>query len=326
MMADGYIIGDGSWNLRVYVTDLQVERSLRVKGDLHIGGVMLRLVEDLVPYKLFLFGNYNIYRAKQDEGSSGQQSESTVPCHIPPFHYCFLELTLPSVPRAPPAAFCTGPNLTLPLSPLYDREQERRNSLLRDGAEFRYTGSSRQCKDEASSSSGSSCRHNRWQPEYGVLESAALDLTEYTFLSSLPLHCRHCLVSNLSTYNEANVCGAQSSQEYRSLELVAVPYLNHSNIQASKHSRSKTLDNSPSMYQNPTPLTLLGLQYIISCRRFSSSAFVWPNSLIWPREGKETGTGPGRMRWCARPRVRMNDGETPAVRCGWLGYPRARGF
>jgi len=47
MMADGYIIGDGSWNLRVYVTDLQVERCLRVKGDLHIGGVMLRLVEDL---------------------------------------------------------------------------------------------------------------------------------------------------------------------------------------------------------------------------------------------------------------------------------------
>lgn len=47
MMSDGYIIGDGSWNLRVYVTDLQVERTLRVKGDLHIGGVMLRLVEDL---------------------------------------------------------------------------------------------------------------------------------------------------------------------------------------------------------------------------------------------------------------------------------------
>jgi kindlin 2 len=47
MMADGYLVGDGSWNLRVYVTDLQVERTLRVKGDLHIGGVMLKLVEDL---------------------------------------------------------------------------------------------------------------------------------------------------------------------------------------------------------------------------------------------------------------------------------------
>lgn len=46
-MSEGYLVGDGSWNLRVFVTDLQVERSLRVKGDLHIGGVMLRLVEDL---------------------------------------------------------------------------------------------------------------------------------------------------------------------------------------------------------------------------------------------------------------------------------------
>ncbi|VVC42482.1 Hypothetical protein CINCED_3A016007 [Cinara cedri] len=44
---NGFIIGDGSWNLQVYVSDLQVERTLRVKGDLHIGGVMLRLVEDL---------------------------------------------------------------------------------------------------------------------------------------------------------------------------------------------------------------------------------------------------------------------------------------
>lgn len=40
-------MGDGTWMLRIYVTDLQIERSLRVKGDLHIGGVMLRLVEDL---------------------------------------------------------------------------------------------------------------------------------------------------------------------------------------------------------------------------------------------------------------------------------------
>ncbi|XP_034239099.1 uncharacterized protein LOC117644021 [Thrips palmi] len=47
MMSEGFLVGDGSWNLRVFVTDLQVERSLRVKGDLHIGGVMLRLVEDL---------------------------------------------------------------------------------------------------------------------------------------------------------------------------------------------------------------------------------------------------------------------------------------
>jgi kindlin 2 len=46
-MSDGQIIGDGSWNLRVFVTDLELERTLRVKGDLHIGGVMLKLVEEL---------------------------------------------------------------------------------------------------------------------------------------------------------------------------------------------------------------------------------------------------------------------------------------
>lgn len=47
MIANGHVVGDGSWDLRVFVTDLQTERQIRVKGDVHIGGVMLRLVEDL---------------------------------------------------------------------------------------------------------------------------------------------------------------------------------------------------------------------------------------------------------------------------------------
>lgn len=47
MIADGYLVGDGSWELRILVTDLTVERVLRVTNDLHIGGVMLKLVEDL---------------------------------------------------------------------------------------------------------------------------------------------------------------------------------------------------------------------------------------------------------------------------------------
>lgn len=38
-------VGDNTWNLRVYITDLQVEKTLRVKGDMHIGGVMLKLVD-----------------------------------------------------------------------------------------------------------------------------------------------------------------------------------------------------------------------------------------------------------------------------------------
>ena len=47
MIADGHLVGHGSWELKVLVTDLSVERCLRVKGDLHVGGVMLRLVEEL---------------------------------------------------------------------------------------------------------------------------------------------------------------------------------------------------------------------------------------------------------------------------------------
>lgn len=36
-----------SWDLRIFVPNLQVERTLRVKGDMHIGGIMLKLVEEL---------------------------------------------------------------------------------------------------------------------------------------------------------------------------------------------------------------------------------------------------------------------------------------
>jgi len=41
------MVGDGGWTLTIFVTDLQVERTLRVRGDLHIGGVMIRLVDEL---------------------------------------------------------------------------------------------------------------------------------------------------------------------------------------------------------------------------------------------------------------------------------------
>ena len=46
---------DGSWELNIYVTNLQQEKQIRVTGDLHIGGVMLKLVESLGKMKvLFL--------------------------------------------------------------------------------------------------------------------------------------------------------------------------------------------------------------------------------------------------------------------------------
>lgn len=47
-------VGDNTWNLRIFITDLQVEKTLRVRGDLHIGGLMLKLVD---PGLLFIFYN-----------------------------------------------------------------------------------------------------------------------------------------------------------------------------------------------------------------------------------------------------------------------------
>ncbi len=41
------LVPDGSWELRILVTDLQVERTIRVKGEMHLGGVMLKLVDEL---------------------------------------------------------------------------------------------------------------------------------------------------------------------------------------------------------------------------------------------------------------------------------------
>ena len=54
MMSDAGAV-DGSWELTITVTDLQVEKTLRVKGDLHIGGVMLRLVEALGKFTSLLY-------------------------------------------------------------------------------------------------------------------------------------------------------------------------------------------------------------------------------------------------------------------------------
>lgn len=45
-MPDG-CYADGTWELKMYVTDLQRDVSLRVTGEIHIGGVMLKLVEKL---------------------------------------------------------------------------------------------------------------------------------------------------------------------------------------------------------------------------------------------------------------------------------------
>ncbi|EDW73509.1 uncharacterized protein Dwil_GK17582 [Drosophila willistoni] len=38
-------VGDNSWNLRIFITDLSLERQMRVRGDQHLGAIMLQLVD-----------------------------------------------------------------------------------------------------------------------------------------------------------------------------------------------------------------------------------------------------------------------------------------
>uniref|UniRef100_A0ACB8G6G4 Fermitin 2 n=1 Tax=Sphaerodactylus townsendi TaxID=933632 RepID=A0ACB8G6G4_9SAUR len=45
-MPDG-CYADGTWELNVHVTDMNRDVTLRVTGEVHIGGVMLKLVEKL---------------------------------------------------------------------------------------------------------------------------------------------------------------------------------------------------------------------------------------------------------------------------------------
>ena len=71
----GLPLGDGSWQLRLLVTDLQVERTIRVLGDDHIGGVMIKLVDILDiamdwsdpahPQLIFILATYLVVPAHQ---------------------------------------------------------------------------------------------------------------------------------------------------------------------------------------------------------------------------------------------------------------------
>jgi kindlin 2 len=47
LVENGTVVGDGSWQLPVLVTDMNIQRNLYVRGDLHLGGLMLRLVEEI---------------------------------------------------------------------------------------------------------------------------------------------------------------------------------------------------------------------------------------------------------------------------------------
>lgn len=46
-LVENGVINDGSWSLSIVVTDLNIQRNLFVTGGLHIGGLMLRLVDEI---------------------------------------------------------------------------------------------------------------------------------------------------------------------------------------------------------------------------------------------------------------------------------------
>ncbi|MFH4979925.1 hypothetical protein AB6A40_006634 [Gnathostoma spinigerum] len=46
-LVENGVVNDGSWTLSILVTDMNIQRSLYVTGSLHIGGLMLRLVDEI---------------------------------------------------------------------------------------------------------------------------------------------------------------------------------------------------------------------------------------------------------------------------------------
>lgn len=58
-MPDG-CYADGTWELKMHVTDLRRDVSLRVTGEIHIGGVMLKLVEKLGMHTRLFYTKVNV--------------------------------------------------------------------------------------------------------------------------------------------------------------------------------------------------------------------------------------------------------------------------
>lgn len=46
-LVENDVTNDGSWQISILVTDLNIQRNLYVTGSLHIGGLMLRLVDEV---------------------------------------------------------------------------------------------------------------------------------------------------------------------------------------------------------------------------------------------------------------------------------------
>uniref|UniRef100_A0A915JK29 Kindlin-2 N-terminal domain-containing protein n=1 Tax=Romanomermis culicivorax TaxID=13658 RepID=A0A915JK29_ROMCU len=48
MISNGRIVKEnaGLWSIAVYITDMNVTREFRVRGDMHVGGLMLKIADE----------------------------------------------------------------------------------------------------------------------------------------------------------------------------------------------------------------------------------------------------------------------------------------
>ena len=47
LIQDEIVVNDHTWNLGIYVTDINASKDLLVRGDRHVGGVMMSLVDSI---------------------------------------------------------------------------------------------------------------------------------------------------------------------------------------------------------------------------------------------------------------------------------------
>ena len=47
LIQDEIVVNDHTWNLGIYVTDINASKDLLVRGDKHVGGVMMSLVDSI---------------------------------------------------------------------------------------------------------------------------------------------------------------------------------------------------------------------------------------------------------------------------------------
>lgn len=98
-MPDG-CYADGTWELKMHVTDLNRDVSLRVTGEIHVGGVMLKLVEKLGMHRKLIVNAFQRARNR-----CLTQLYSLTHVHFPFF---WFPPTAPPLQSFPPTKlFCT---------------------------------------------------------------------------------------------------------------------------------------------------------------------------------------------------------------------------